>query len=350
MALPAAVLNEADARIPAPDRQKVLQVHLTLNCNLRCPHCYSSSAPGLRGELPLETLETVFIDAREMGFRYVAFSGGEPMLYSRLPELLTAAKNAGLGTTLTSNGTLLTPQRIDLIADKLNVLALSLDGPRDLHNTMRGSPTAFERLTASIENVRGRIPFGFICTVTARNWREIPWMAEFAVENGAQLLQLHPLEEVGRAAELLQAHSLSAEELSRVYLISEILRAQYAGSLAVQFDAHYCAEILRNPEQIYASDSFDSSWSGAESIGTLVIEADGSVVPIAYGMSKRFALGNVLSEPLGAAWARYRVEGYDGFRALCRESLEVVRGVEDCAFLNWHELIVAMSNETVEGT
>lgn len=42
------------------------------------------------------------------GVSKITFVGGEPLLHPLLPELLAAAKGAGLVTSLVSNGSLLT--------------------------------------------------------------------------------------------------------------------------------------------------------------------------------------------------------------------------------------------------
>ena len=45
-------------------------------------------------------------DAKALGYRQLAVSGGEPLLYSELDALLANARDLGMLTTLTSNGML----------------------------------------------------------------------------------------------------------------------------------------------------------------------------------------------------------------------------------------------------
>jgi Fe-coproporphyrin III synthase len=97
----------------------------------------------------------------------VAFSGGEPLIYPGLQQALRRAKALGLKTSVTTNGTLLDPPRLEALRDLIGLLAVSLDGPPALHNEIRGSSSAFDRLITGIESLRSTgMKFGFIHTLT----------------------------------------------------------------------------------------------------------------------------------------------------------------------------------------
>ena len=68
-----------------------LQIHPTRRCNLKCLHCYSESGPSVREALDVELVLGVIRDAAELGFKVLAVSGGEPLMYAPLPRLLRAA-------------------------------------------------------------------------------------------------------------------------------------------------------------------------------------------------------------------------------------------------------------------
>src|SRR5450759_5399538 len=200
--------------------QRALQIHPTLTCNLRCKHCYSSSAPSLRGMLGVDLLCTAVSDAADMGYETVAVSGGEPLLYQELDVLLTHAKRCGMRTTVTTNGTLLNTKRLDKLQSCLDILAISLDGPPDMHNEIRQSPLAFDRLLRGVEHVRSLgLSFGFIHTLTKQSWTHLLWLADFAAQQEASLLQIHPLELSGRAGTLMCKDAPDDDLLTRVYLL-----------------------------------------------------------------------------------------------------------------------------------
>ena len=96
----------------------MLQVHPTRRCNIACAHCYTSSGPTAREVLPLGLLSECLVEAYELGYRQLAVSGGEPMIYRPLPALLALGRELGMVTTVTSNGMLLSPARWKPLADR----------------------------------------------------------------------------------------------------------------------------------------------------------------------------------------------------------------------------------------
>src|SRR3712207_1573775 len=95
---------------------RVVQVHPTRVCNLRCLHCYSESGPDQRGALDVDLLLRTLTDARHAGYDTLGVSGGEPLMYRPLPTLLEHARSLGMATTVTTNGMLLTDRRLDDLA------------------------------------------------------------------------------------------------------------------------------------------------------------------------------------------------------------------------------------------
>jgi MoaA/NifB/PqqE/SkfB family radical SAM enzyme len=281
-----------------------------------------------------------------MGYQVVSFSGGEPFLYSGLREVLQHAKSLGLRTTVTTNGYFLQPRRLDLLCDFLDVLAVSLDGPPELHNRLRGSPRAFDRLCVGLKSLRtSGLNFGFIHTLTYQTWEHLLWIAEFAAESGARLLQLHPLEMAGRGEDL---GKLCAEEdgLAKAYLMATALAAKYSGSMTIQVDLLHRDQVLRAPEMVYA-DELPSDWDAiapADLLGLMVMEADGAVVPISYGFSRQYQICSLKEQSLDHSWHSFLREGYPEFRRLCRELFEELVSPNQRPLFNWHERVVARSH------
>ena len=71
---------------PTGDDYRVVQVHPTTQCNLRCRHCYSSSGPQSKAVLPGSLLVEVLRDAAQEGYNAVGISGGEPLMYAELDD------------------------------------------------------------------------------------------------------------------------------------------------------------------------------------------------------------------------------------------------------------------------
>jgi len=324
-----------------PDR--IIQLHPTLRCNLRCPHCYSESGPTADTDLDVDALCATLTDARALGFTVAAISGGEPTLWRELPVLLEHARGVGLRTALTSNGTLLNAARVNRLAGLIDVLALSLDGPPELHNRMRGHARAFDRLRGGIAVVRDAgIRFGVIHTLTDRSWPHLPWLVDFAADQGAALLQLHPLEMTGRAVRTMPAEAVSQATLNQAYLVGRLLQKEFAGRMNIQLDLALRAELLADPAYVYA-DAIQSSAPGAGALRTLVVEADGTAVPVSYAMARRYAVAQLRRERLASGWERWAASGWPEFRALCRDVLDAIERRPSDAVVNWHERLVEAS-------
>ena len=334
------------ARIACGLGHRIIQLHPTLRCNLTCRHCYSVSGPAHRAALAPEVLSRAVEDAAAMGYEVVSVSGGEPFLYPELAQLLAQAKSLGLRTTVTTNGTILTPRRLAAVRDHLDLLAVSVDGAPATHDQIRGSGS-FDRLLTGLSHVRAlALPFGVIFTVTRRSWTELVWLGRFAVEQQARLLQLHPLEMTGRAERELTAEAPDDDVLARTYLMAAALAAEHRGRLRIQVDLLPAAQVRRSPQLVYASELEASTIAGArpaDLLSPLVVEADGSVVPVSYGFSHDYRICDLSDQELAAAWPGFLERRYPAFRRLCRDLWTEIAS-SDRPLVNWHELIVERSN------
>jgi Fe-coproporphyrin III synthase len=346
-------LSSSEARVREASlglKPRIIQIHPTLTCNLQCKHCYSSSAPSIKGALGVEVLCAALSDAAEMGYEVAAISGGEPLIYRELDVVLTHAKKCGMRTAVTTNGTLLDMKRLSKLEHCVDIMAISLDGPSDIHNEVRQSAQAFDRLLRGVDHVRTLgISFGFIHTLTKQSWKHLLWIADFASQQGASLLQLHPLELSGRAEKLMQESSPDDDILARAYLIALVLAEQYRGSMNIQLDVFRKDDLLAHPELVYASDlqAGVTKMKPADLLGLVVIEADGAVVPISYGFAKDYAICNLRHQRLSEAWPSYRQYGYLAFRKLCQDICKEIAVPSELPFFNWHELIVSRSHKRI---
>jgi MoaA/NifB/PqqE/SkfB family radical SAM enzyme len=322
---------------------RILQVHPTRRCNLRCLHCYSASGPEERGELPLPLLQDALSDAAREGYTVVSLSGGEPLLYSDLAPLLDHAHACGLRNTLTTNGMLLDERCLESLKGRVDLMAISLDGLPSSHDRLRASPRAFATMARRLDGVRrSGVRFGFVFTLTQTNLHELGWVAEFALEQGAALLQIHPLEEMGRAREALPGERPDEWETNVAFLEYLRLFERVGKRMPVQLDLAH-REVLRGaPERAHA-DALPEDWRElklAELVSPLIIEADGTVAPIQHGFPRRFTLGNLHAQPLQSLARHWREDGYLAFHEHClRAFTRATSNPEDLPAFNWYELV-----------
>jgi MoaA/NifB/PqqE/SkfB family radical SAM enzyme len=310
---------------------------------LRCLHCYSESGPQARGELDPALLCAAIEDASREGYTVAAFSGGEPLLYRPLRRALDCAHRSGMRTTVTTNGMLLDARRMELLYGGADLLAISLDGIPESHNKMRGSRRAFSEMAARLDGVRASgIPFGFIFTLTEYNLDELEWVATFALEQGAKLLQIHPLEETGRARGEMAGERPDEVESAHAYLEALRVQALVGDRMLVHidlFDRRYVAE---EPARVFADEMSRDDLASrpfAELLSPLVIEPDGAVVPVEYGFAREYALGSLGDASLGEMISQWRSEGLPRFRALCRRVFAETTAPAELPFFNWYEAL-----------
>jgi len=291
--------------------------------------------------LPAELLVQAIRDARSAGYNVVSFSGGEPLVYAPLRSLLDEVHACGMITTVTSNGMLLDQRRIKLLRGGVDLLAISLDGVPDSHNELRANPRAFQKMAKCLEGVRrSQIPFGFIFTLTQYNLHELPWVAEFALQEGAQLLQIHPLEEVGRASECLAGNRPDNIEANYALLAAIQLDSKYGDRMRIQLDVVSTKMMQKDPNRFFVGRKGGESDDVplAEVVSPLIIEQDGTVVPLQFGFSRQHALGNLYDASLATMGEKWRRERLHSFLELCTRVYDEITDDAQYQLANWYEI------------
>src|SRR5438045_3483845 len=113
---------------------RVIHLHASRFCNLACKHCYSASGPDVRGALaPKSVLSTLSVLKKE-GYGTLSLSGGEPLLYSGIEEVIVGAADLGFRINLITNGAPVGGRLLDLMAERVGLVAISMDGAPERHN------------------------------------------------------------------------------------------------------------------------------------------------------------------------------------------------------------------------
>lgn len=81
---------------------KEVKIELTNKCSRNCKHC-SSNATSSIGNLKIldfEDVSRIIKEAKLMGADTIVFTGGEPLMYDRLPELVELTSKLGMKSTI----------------------------------------------------------------------------------------------------------------------------------------------------------------------------------------------------------------------------------------------------------
>lgn len=138
----------ADTAVESPI--KALCLHIAHDCNLRCKYCFASTGDFGTGRklMPLETGKAAidFLLAKSVGRQNleVDFFGGEPLMnFEVVKEIVNYARSKEdeyekkFRFTITTNGMLLTDDKIDFINKEMSNVVLSIDGRPEVNDKMR---------------------------------------------------------------------------------------------------------------------------------------------------------------------------------------------------------------------
>ena len=160
-------------------------VEITNACNLRCPHCASTSGCAREGEMTLDELKRVMSDLAELGCREVTLLGGEFVLRRDWPEVARAVKDHGMMLQIITNGILVSDRiRATLREIKPFGMGVSIDGAtRESYRQMRGVDgldTCLRLLDAIVED---RVPrVNAITTFNAKNLKDFDRFVELFID------------------------------------------------------------------------------------------------------------------------------------------------------------------------
>ena len=312
-----------------PDR--TVHLHPLDRCNLKCSHCYSSSSPHAWTILPPEPLIAALPRLRAEGYEVISLSGGEPLLYPWLGELLAAAKAEGFRTAAISNGFRVSA-RHRAVVEAIDRIAISFDGLEVRHIAMRGHPQAWSRALAGLRYlVEIGKPAAAAFTVTRETLEEVPEFIEICAAMGVRAVQLRPLVMAGRAREAAQGLALTEADTARLWLMAQTLDLAWEGEVAVHVDLA--------PAEALAADrcAWDLALTGgadqrlSDAVNPLVITPDGRLRPWTYDFPEEFDLGAL--QDLAPSRRVWIAGGLPRLRKLLARTLHAA-GLED-GFLDW---------------
>jgi MoaA/NifB/PqqE/SkfB family radical SAM enzyme len=140
----------ADGRSLAP---RFVTLKPTLRCNLRCDFCRFVANGDVFGKadwLSIEDWKRI-IDEIAPFQPYICITGGEPTMYPQIAQLVAHIKDRGMTCVLTTNGTMLAHRAEELLRNPPDIIILSIDGPRDVHDAVRMVDGTYDRAMKGVQ-------------------------------------------------------------------------------------------------------------------------------------------------------------------------------------------------------
>lgn len=157
---------------------------LTTECNLRCQMCgvWRRKRAGKLDPDGVETGDLIrALDEMLAHSPTIEITGGEPLLSPHWFPLAAHAAGLGLTVNLITNGWHLAAEAGRVASSGLRTLRVSVDGPRDVHDAIRGVPGAFDRAMAGLA-VLAALPtrprIEVLCTISDANVGRLVELAE----------------------------------------------------------------------------------------------------------------------------------------------------------------------------
>jgi len=209
------------------DKRPVVVWNITRRCNLKCIHCYAHARDReFDNELTTAEGKRLLDDLAGFGVPVVLFSGGEPMVRKDLPELAAHAVQKGMRAVISTNGTLITPEKARVLKEiGLSYVGISLDGMRDVNDRFRGVKGAFDAAMEGIENCKAAgIKVGLRFTINKFNLDEIPSIFKLLEERDIPRACFYHLVYAGRGSDLVKEDASHEETRRAVNLIMDLTR------------------------------------------------------------------------------------------------------------------------------
>lgn len=196
--------RELETGSPTSARPLGITLKPTYCCNLRCSMCAFVASGAVeahpRDSLPVESWARLIDDVAPYE-PYIWFTGGEPTLYPGFIPLLRTVRERGLLCGVTTNGTTLERLADEIAEQPMHILVVSVDGGEEVHNRVRGSSVAHQRMRAGLEALREacrrRRTSGpalvLNCSLSPANYRDAADVVETAQRFGAECINVQHL-------------------------------------------------------------------------------------------------------------------------------------------------------------
>jgi MoaA/NifB/PqqE/SkfB family radical SAM enzyme len=334
---------------PEPRKLRQFVLKPTVFCYHRCPYCdlrqdyYRemvsdrkrtlpiATGPGSRrpnpGHMPLDLALRTIDEAAALGMEELQLSGGDPLLYPHLIEVIRAArKHTGVFVLMNSVGTGVTTGKArQIIEAGLGAWNFSVDTlDPALYERLRGIRGALPTIMKAIDTVREAgsdfpgFRFNYMTVITRHNFRGLPELLAHCVDTGVASIYLMNVYGDTTGQSLLAEPEIREFRDQTVPQMLDVLRDKNTAPI-VQANA---AEVLAS---FFSAETPDSSYARGiylpdkDTVHAAcrvpnyysLIEPDGRVLPCCLvEIAHQGEVGNVTDRPLAEIWAGEEFERF----------------------------------------
>lgn len=201
-------------------RGSLLFYEIGIRCNLACPFCiaeaqYSRNVNGLPTKVGFARFNSVITSLRSLGFGRLIVTGGEPLLYQELWDMLARATDLGFATSIITNGVLVPEYLQNLRKANLSEVIVSFES-LDEHTNRKLRTNASAGRKAVELCLAADVPVSINAVIAPQNVTSLIQMVRWADDRGVKVA-LHPVAPMGRHAALFSLDNIS--DAAKVSLI-----------------------------------------------------------------------------------------------------------------------------------
>lgn len=148
---------------------KVAATIFTVGCNFLCPYCHNPELVDpkkIKEQARISEEEILkFLATRRGLLEAVCITGGEPTIFSDLPEFIKKIKDMGFLVKLDSNGS--NPQMLEKLLGEglVDFIAMDIKAPLEKYKKVAGERVSLENIQRSTELVRSAPDYEFRTTI-----------------------------------------------------------------------------------------------------------------------------------------------------------------------------------------
>lgn len=331
---------------PTPVRRRAGAVkpvviwNLTRRCNLKCRHCYTTSADvPFPGELTHDQAMGVLDDLSAFRIPALILSGGEPLSRFDFFELAERARTLDFRhLSLSTNGTRVAEHADRIASLGFDYVGISLDGIGAVNDWFRGVEGAFDEALAGVRACKAKgIKVGLRFTITEDNAHTLTDMLDLCEAEGVDKFYLSHLVYAGRGdknrgEDTAHARTRAAMDIVIARAWDAVENGRPLEIVTGNNDADAVwflrwAEARFAPEKVAHLRAHLEAWGGNSSgLGVANIDPQGKVHPDTYWSD--YTVGSVKEATFSALWT-----GDDPMLATLRQRPRPLKGrCGACAF------------------
>jgi MoaA/NifB/PqqE/SkfB family radical SAM enzyme len=161
-----------------------LAYELSWLCNLECAYCDRHTP--MANEMTRDQILKALGEFVELGTSSVSLDGGEPLAHPNVAEIVQFLVEREVEVSTHTNG-ILVPRKIETIR-KLKKVKISLDGPKEAHDSMRGAGSFDSAIAGARAATQAGVRVEFTCSVGRHNADAIEQLLDIVEGLGCRIL------------------------------------------------------------------------------------------------------------------------------------------------------------------